>query len=122
MVQGWRRRIVLLLVVYVLAMVVWAFRPWSDTRALVTPEGEPQAFATFECPSVFGSGGEDRPEVPYPPVHEPCGEQGRHRVLFAVDIAAAGVGIALLTRNGTRRRAADQAHEAEAVALEASGA
>lgn len=123
-----------MLLVYMAAMVLWAARPWTDTHALVaTPDREP-AFAEYKCPSVFrrtpivrgrqilgGQRPEGQERDPVFPVDgTPCGQRRRQRVLFVVDIAAAGVGLALLKRSGSRHQAADRLHEAEATALEAA--
>lgn len=130
--QGWRWRIFLALVVYVLAMAVWATRPWTDTHGLEAPDREP-AFAEFACPSLFANAepvrgrqilSGARPEGQtedqlYAVDGTPCDEQGKRRVLFGVDLVAAGVGMMLLKRSGARHRAADERHRVQAV--EASG-
>ena len=114
--QRWRQRILYLLLAYSVATVVWASRPWTDTQALVTPaEAGETVYADYSCPSVF-SGGAGEPEardpVPFPPKDRPCGEQTSHRVLFVVDLAVAGVGMALLQRASARYRAAARAADA----------
>lgn len=118
--QRWRRRIFYLLVVYSAAMILWAARPWTDTQALVTPPDVPLAFAEYQCPSVFSSGTADlepSAETPYPPAKRPCGEQDRHRVLFVLDMAAAGAGMVLLQRSSARYRAASAAADAREAEL-----
>ena len=105
-----------MLLAYSVATVLWASRPWTDTQALVTPPeaGEP-VYADYSCPSVF-SGAAGEPEArdpePYPPQDDPCGEQTSRRVLFVVDLAAAGVGMALRQRASARYRAAMRAADA----------
>lgn len=97
------------------AMVLWASRPWTDTERLVTPVGVDIAFAEYDCPSVFSSRARDAvpsEPTPYPPVHRPCGEQSRHRMLFVVDLVAAAVGMVLLQRSSIRYRAAARAADA----------
>lgn len=116
--QGWRRRVFLVLLVYVAAMLVWASRTWTDTQALVTPPGIPPAFAKYECPAVFGGGPKDpapSEETPYAPAGTPCDEQAKHRVLLIVDITAAGIAMALLQRSGARHRAATELENARTV-------
>jgi hypothetical protein len=121
-VQRWRQRIFYLLLAYSVATVLWASRPWTDTQALVTPPEAGETLYDFSCPSVFsGAAGdpEARDPLPYPPTEKPCGEQTSHRVLFVVDLAAAGVGMALLQRASARYRAAARAadvHDAEIAA------
>lgn len=118
--QRWRRRIFYLLLAYSAAMVLWAARPWTDTQALVTPPGTPLAFAEYQCPSVFSSGTKDlepAAETRFPPAKRPCGQQDRHRVLFVVDMAAAGAGMVLLRRSSARYRAASMAADAREAEL-----
>ena len=113
--QRWRRRILYLLLAYAASMVLWASRPWTDTEMLVTPPGVEVAFAEYRCPSVFsGTTKEPRPvkETPFLPANRPCGEQGRHRVLFVVDVAAAVAGGALLQRSSNRYLAAARVADA----------
>ena len=130
--HGWRLRIFVALVLYMVFLVMWATRPWTDTHGLDAPDREP-AFAEFACPSVFGhdapvrgdqllSGArpEGQTEDPVFPVDgTPCSEQRNHRVLFVVDLAAAAAGMVLLQRSQARHRAADERHRAQAV--EAAG-
>lgn len=106
--QRWRRRIFYALVAYMAAMALWASRPWTDTELLVTPPDAPPAFAEYRCPSVFGSGPAEpvaSGETPYVPAHRPCGEQGRHRALFVVDMAVSAAGVVVVRRSLRRHRA-----------------
>lgn len=111
--QRWRRRIFYLLLAYSAATLVWASRPWTDTQRLVTPpEVTNPVFAEYPCPSVFSRAAgepEAREPSPYPPAGRPCSERTSHRALFVVDLAAAGVGMALLQRSSSRYRAAAKA-------------
>ena len=124
-------RILLVLVVYMAAMVLGVFRPWTDTHALVATDREP-SFVKFRCPKVFGHDAAvrgdqllgkpldgDEPEGQtdhpvYPVDGRPCDKQSERRVLFVVDLAAAGLGMILLRQSGARQRAADRLHEAQA--------
>lgn len=101
-----------MLLAYCAGMLLWASRPWTDTERLVTPPEVGEQFAGYRCPSVFSSATE-APEAdeatPYPPADAPCGEQTSHRVLFVVDLAAAGAGMVLIQRSSIRHRAAAKA-------------
>lgn len=110
-------------------MVLWASRPWTDTHALIAPKARSPAFAAYKCPSVFDHHAGERlrelrvptparqqpDETLYPPRGTPCDEQGKHRVLFFVDIGAAGVAMLLLQRSGSRHRAATELENVPAV-------
>ena len=104
-----------MLLFYSAAMMLWATRPWIDTQALVTPPGEPAAFAEFRCPSVFSGAVPADPdpveEPAFPLSHRPCDEQTSRRVLFVADLAAAAAAMVLLQRASARYRAAATAGE-----------
>ncbi|MGI8686511.1 MAG: hypothetical protein ACR2MO_15720 [Acidimicrobiales bacterium] len=119
--QRWRRRLFSMLLVYCAAMVLWASRPWTDTVALETPAGASPAFVEYRCPSVFSSGTDPEPaeEPAFPLRRRPCEQQGTHRALFVIDLAAAGVGMALLQRSSARYRAAATAADARDAELAA---
>lgn len=121
--RGWRRRVLFGLLAYSAVLVLWASRPWSDTRLLVPPPGAaagaPPAYRTYDCPSLFSRG-------PTPPVAAdpaaaapsgpPCAAQGGRRVLFYVDLALVAVAIAGLQRSGVRHRAAAERDRARVAA------
>ena len=112
MLERWRRRALVAIALYVVALLVWAWRPWTDTQPLAAPEGQPAVAVDYKCRSVFG-GGPDEPEasepVPYPPAGEPCDQQGSLRVLTAVDLALAGLALLALWKAGGRRPVPDDA-------------
>jgi len=113
-VHGWRRRVLFVLLAYTAILVLWASRPWSDTRALVTPPDPtgapgPTVFGTYDCPPLFSRAPEAptvRDGSPYPPSGTPCGAQGGRRVLFFADLAVVAVAIVVLQRSGVRHQAA----------------
>lgn len=116
-----------MLLAYIAATAVWASRSWTDTHELDAPEDRSPAFAEYECPAVFGhhspvrgrqtlSGTKDSAEDPaYPPSGTPCDEQGRHRVLFFVDVAVAGAGMLLLQRSSGCNRVTTDVENAHAL-------
>jgi len=89
-VPTWRRLFIVGLLGFVVAVAVWAFRPWTSSVALpVVDNKTPQA--TFECGALFGGGSAypsndlARSAVVLPT--RPCANRNARRVLAVVDLA-----------------------------------
>lgn len=98
-VPTWRRLAIVGLLGFVVAVAVWAFRPWTSSVALpVVDNKTPQA--TFECGALFGGGsahpsnGVARFEVVLPT--RPCANRNARRVLAVVDLTVGLAGLVLL--------------------------
>jgi len=98
-VPTWRRLFIVGLLGFVVAVAVWAFRPWTSSVALpVVDNKTPQA--TFECGALFGGGSAypsndlARSAVVLPT--RPCANRNARRVLAVVDLAVGLAGLVLL--------------------------
>ncbi|HET7490148.1 MAG TPA: hypothetical protein VFJ85_19650 [Acidimicrobiales bacterium] len=106
--ERWRKRLVVALVLYIVGMAWWAFRPSVDSVPMLVPpadydptKGPPSA--SFRCVPVFG--GAQKAAVPLKPVPykldgTPCDDRSTHQVLVVVDVALAAAGLVVLRRRG----------------------
>jgi len=89
---------------FVVAAVVWAFRPWTSAVSLPAVNNK-TAQATFRCGAPFGGNGvdpsNDRARSGDVLPHRPCTTRNARRVLAAVDVVLGGAALVVLA--GFRR-------------------
>ena len=107
--QRWQRVAILGVVAWLLAVVVWANRSWTETIPVVTPVGAPAQSRTFVCGAPLGSRTvtEVTPPSDLPLARRPCDLHGERRVLAVVDVVVGVVlvvGLVYLGRRSAARR------------------
>ena len=115
MLERWRRRVLVAILLYAVALLVWAARPWTDTQPLAVPEGSAEVVVDVRCPAILSKGQHPEPQdpLPYPPADRPCEQRRSLQALTAVDLAMAGVAVVVLVRAGRRRRVGLEADDDE---------
>jgi hypothetical protein len=114
-VQRWQRVAILGVVAWLLAVVVWANRSWTETVSVVTPVGAAAQSRTFVCGAPLGSKTVDTEVTPpseFPLVRPACDVHSERRVLAVVDAVVGVILIAGLVYLGRRSAAR---HEDELV-------
>ena len=107
--QRWQRVAILLVVAWLLAVLVWANRSWTETVSVVTPVGAPAQSRTFVCGAPLGAKTVDTQVAPsdFPLARRACDVHGERRVLAVIDVVVGVILIAGLVYLG-RRSAARQ--------------
>lgn len=105
---------VLGVVAWLLAVVMWANRSWTETVPVATPVGAPAQARSFECGAPLGPRTviEQTPPSDLPLDRRPCDVHGERRVLAVVDVVVGAVLIAGLVYLGRRSAAR---HEEDAL-------
>lgn len=108
----WRRVAILGVVAWLLAVVMWANRSWTETVPVVTPVGAPAQSRTFVCGAPLGSKtvSELTPPSDLPLDRRPCDVHGERRVLAMVDVVFGVFLIAGLVYLGRRSDARHDEH------------
>lgn len=103
----WQRVAILGVVAWLLAVVMWANRSWTETVPVVTPVGAPAQSRTFSCGAPLGSRTvtELTPPSDLPLDRRPCDVHGERRVLAMVDVVVGVFLIAGLVYLGRRSAA-----------------
>ena len=92
------------------SIAVWAYRPWTDTRALKTPPKEESQSVSFECASPLGDNAPPNsrrtPSTSYPLVDDspPCHLRQERRVLAVLNISLAAIALVVLIGRSLRQR------------------
>ena len=109
--QSWRRMTLLGVLVFVVAVTVWAFTAhWSDTVNIKVAKGQPPQSVTFQCGKLFDgtaprTGGKIYSPNAYSNLgHKPCSGRTERRILVVVDdIVGVAALFVLLTRFAPHR-------------------
>lgn len=103
----WQRVAILGVAAWLLAVVMWANRSWTETVPVVAPAGAPAQSRTFVCGAPLGprTFTERTPASDLPLDRRPCAAHGERRLLAVVDVGAGVVLIAGLVYLGRRSAA-----------------
>jgi hypothetical protein len=113
-VVRWQRVAILGVVAWLVAVVMWANRSWTETVPVVTPVGASAQSRTFVCGAPLGSNTvtERTPPSDLPLDGRPCEEHGERRVLAVVDV---GVGVVLIAGLAYLGRRSAARHDEDAL-------
>lgn len=93
--------------IFVLTVIVWGLRPWSDVQALVTPPQVASQSATFKCDAVLGSkspGVFEGDKAPaFPLSRKPCSQHSTRRRLALADIGGGLLSLGVIITIGRKR-------------------
>jgi hypothetical protein len=109
-VTRWARIALVVLLAWMVAVVIWTSRPWSDTQALIIPPTKKDVapmFATFECSDLLGAASTPvhHGTLRYPLSREPCRDRSQRRALAVADLGLGVIAIAGVAVLGRRRPA-----------------
>lgn len=95
----WRRLAIVGVLLFVVGVAIWAFRPWTSAVSLpAVGNNYPQVL--FECGAPFASNGITpsksfaRLEIALP--HQPCTTRTARRTLAIADLVVGGLGLVVL--------------------------
>ncbi|MGI8776540.1 MAG: hypothetical protein ACR2LJ_03955 [Acidimicrobiales bacterium] len=95
----WRRLAIVGVSGFVVAVAIWAFRPWTSAVSFPAVNNKTTQ-ATFRCGAPFGGNGvdpsNDRARSGDVVPHRPCTTRTARRGLAAVDVVLGGVGLVAL--------------------------
>jgi len=98
-VPTWRRLAIVGMSGFVVAVAIWAFRPWTSAVSVPTVDDK-SAQALFRCGAPFGADrvepSNDRARVSAALPHRPCTTRSARRVLAVVDVVLGSIGVAVL--------------------------
>ena len=92
---------------FVLTVIVWGLRPWSDVQPLVTPPEVVSQSATFKCDPVLGSKspgvlvGDEPPAFPLS--RTPCSQHATRRQFALFDIGGGLLSLGVIGAVGRKR-------------------
>jgi len=95
----WRRLAIVGVLVFLVAVAFWAFRPWTSAVSLPAV-GNKNPQARFQCGALFGSDSitpsntDARRGDALP--HQPCTTRTARRVLAVADLVVGGLGLVVL--------------------------
>jgi hypothetical protein len=103
----WRMLVVVMLVAWMAAVAVWAFRPWPDSVPLVVPpevdlqSGDARS-VDFVCGAPLGNDtvapSAEAAAPPHPLARRPCVDRGERRVVAVVDLVVGAVAVLVVVR------------------------